>query len=468
MSAAATTTADGRPVRRGLTRRGWVLGIVGVVALGIGLAGGGDGWQRVGLLLLAMLTLSMLVVARTRVGLAAVRSVDPRRVPVDQETTVHLDVRSSTFIPAGMLRLEDTVPGSGAAKPRFVIDRGGPRYSRRVTYRLRPRHRGLLDVGPLRVFVEDPFGLVVSRRELAEPTPVVVTPEQVSLPAIRIPGEWSGSGESRPRSIAAAGEEDVTVRPYQRGDDRRRVHWRASAHHAQLMVRREEQPWQSRATLVVDSRLQAHSVQVPGRQRPSTSSWEWAVAAAASIGTHLLERGYSVRLVTDAGGATSTAWHDRSEGWGMAEGVLLEALATMDASPRASIGTIRAMLHGGGTSSGLLVAVLAGLTADEVATLARLRHDTSAALAVLLDVDKWPGGATPGHRALPVDTAAATLRRAGWHTVVVGSDTTDLSAMTTAWAMLGESGSVLGRPDDEARASSAGEPSGSAMEAART
>jgi uncharacterized protein (DUF58 family) len=451
MSAASTLTADGRPVRRGLTRRGWVLGVVGVVALGIGLVGGGDGWQRVGMLLLAMLALSSVVVARTRVGLQAARSVDPRRVPVDQETTVTVDVRSSTFVPAGMLRLEDTVPGTGSAKPRFVVDRGGPRYSRRITYRLRPRHRGLLHVGPLRVYVEDPFGLVVSRRELAEATPVVVTPQRVSLPPIRIPGEWSGSGESRPRSIAAAGEEDVTVRPYQRGDDRRRVHWRASAHHAQLMVRREEQPWQSRATLVVDSRLHAHSTRVAGRQNPSTSSWEWAVAAAASIGTHLLERGYSVRLVTDAGGATSTAWHDRSEGWGMAEGVLLEALATMDASAGASIGTIRAMLHGGGTSSGLLVAVLGGLTADEVATLARLRHDTSAALAVLLDVGQWPGGASPGHPALPVDTAVATLRRAGWHSVVVGAHDLDLSAMATAWALLGESGPAVGPSDDDVR-----------------
>jgi uncharacterized protein (DUF58 family) len=186
MSAASTLTADGRPVRRGLTRRGWVLGVVGVVALGIGLVGGGDGWQRVGMLLLAMLALSSVVVARTRVGLQAARSVDPRRVPVDQETTVTVDVRSSTFVPAGMLRLEDTVPGTGSAKPRFVVDRGGPRYSRRITYRLRPRHRGLLHVGPLRVYVEDPFGLVVSRRELAEATPVVVTPQRVSrLPARR-------------------------------------------------------------------------------------------------------------------------------------------------------------------------------------------------------------------------------------------------------------------------------------------
>lgn len=427
-----------RPTHRGLTRRGWLFGVIGAASLVIGLLGGGDGWQRVGLLLLGLLLLSGLAVARTRLGLQAVRTVDPRRVPVDAETTVHLDLRSSTFVPAGMLRLEDTVPGAGSARPRFVIDRGGARWARRVTYRLRPRHRGLLDVGPLTVVVEDPFGLVATRRQVAGVTSVVVTPQVVVMPAVRIPGEWSGSGESRPRSIAAAGEEDVTVRPYQRGDDRRRVHWRASARHSQLMVRREEQPWQSRATLMLDNRLAGHSTRQPGRQAPQSSSFEWAVAAAASVGTHLLARGYSVRLVTDEGGSTSAAWHDRSEGPGSAEGMLLEALATVELSATASVGTVRSMLHGAGTASGLLVAVLGAMDADELASLARLRHDTSAALAVVLDVGQWPGGQAVGATALPAETVAATLARAGWHAVVAGSGDRSAEEVAAAWGRLAD------------------------------
>ena len=435
---ASAASADGRVVRRGLTRRGWALAAVGVLAALVGLVGGGDGWQRVGLLLLGLVAISLLVVMRTRVGLRATREIDPGRVAVDHETTVHLDVRSSTFVPAGMLRLEDTVPGAGSSRPRFVIDRGGARWSRRITYRLRPRHRGLLAVGPLTVFVEDPFGLVVTRRTLADSTPVVVTPTVVPLPPIRIPGEWSGSGESRPRSIAAAGEEDVTVRPYQRGDDRRRVHWRASARHSQLMVRNEEQPWQSRATLVLDNRTAAHSARVPGRQTPQSSSMEWAVSAAASIGAHLLTRGYAVRLVTDEGGSASTAWHDRGEGAGTAEGVLLEALATVEPSSAASIGRIRGLLHGAGTTSGLLVAVLAATTADELASLARLRHDTAAAMAFVLDVDAWPGGRSSAASRLPAEQSATTLRRAGWHAVVVGTRARDAAATSDAWASLAD------------------------------
>lgn len=437
-SSIPTSSAPGRLSRRGLTGRGWAFGVAGAACVAVGLIGGGDGWQRVGLLMLGLVALSVLLVARTRLGLTAVRAVEPRRVPVDGETTVHLDLRSSTYVPAGMLRLEDTVPGAGVNRPRFVIDRGGSRWSRRVTYRLRPRHRGPLAVGPLTVFVADPFGLVVTKRRLAEPTTIMVTPNVVALPAIRIPGEWSGSGESRPRSIAAAGEEDVTVRPYQRGDDRRRVHWRASARHSQLMVRREEQPWQSRATLVLDTRLAAHARPRPGRQTPATSSLEWAVSASASIGSHLLERGYAVRLVTDEGGTTSTAWHDHSEGSGSAEGLLLEALATVQASESASIGRVRSLLHGGGTSSGLLVAVLGRMTADEVATMARLRHDTAAALAVLVDAQAWGEVDTRARGIVPMDAAARTLQAAGWHPVVVGGEHPDVADVPATWARLGD------------------------------
>jgi uncharacterized protein (DUF58 family) len=417
-----------------------VFGVAGLACLTIGLAGGGDGWQRVGLLLLGLLTLSVLAVARIRLGLRARRTVEPRRVPVDAETTVHLDLDSATLVPSGMLRLEDSVPGAGASRPRFVIDRGGSRWHRRVTYRLRPRTRGLLEVGPLSVIVADPFGLVATTRRLADPTTLVVTPPVVSLPSIRIPGEWSGSGESRPRSIAAVGEEDVTVRPYQRGDDRRRVHWRATARHAQLMVRREEQPWQSRATLLLDNRAVAHVIPEHARRTPETSSLEWAVGATASIGTHLLSRGYAVRLVTDEGEATSAAWHDRSEGPGSAEGTLLEALATVEVSPSASLGRVRSLLHGAGTSSGLLVAVFARMTPDETATMARLRHDTSAALAVLLDGSAWGAGALSGSF-LPLRSTAAILRRAGWRVAVVDTPPVTLADVATAWAWLGEGAS---------------------------
>ena len=110
-------------------------------------------------------------------------------------------------------------------------------------------------------------------------------------------GEWTGSGESRSRSLASAGEDDAGTREYRQGDDLRRVHWRSTARLGQLMVRREEQPWQARCTVLLDTRSTAHGGEGPG------SSFEWAVSAAASVAVHLVRHGYFVRLVTDTGAA---------------------------------------------------------------------------------------------------------------------------------------------------------------------
>jgi uncharacterized protein (DUF58 family) len=418
--------------RRGLTRRGLVFLVAGAVLLVVGLLGGGDGWQQVGVLLLVIPLLGLAAVHGTRLSLAATRHLDPERVPVDHETAVTLTLESRSRIPAGMLRLEDTMPQALGGHPRFVVDRGSARWQRAVQYRVRPRRRGLVTIGPLVLHAEDPFGCVVVSRTVTAPSTLTVTPAVTVLPAIRIPGEWSGSGESRPRAVAAAGEEDVTVRPYARGDDRRRVHWRASARYDQLMVRREEQPWQSRATVLLDTRTHGHHH--PERARGGDdSSFEWAVSAAASVGVHLLTRGYAVRLVTDHGSAVSAAWHDRSAGPGAGDGALLGALAVVEPTTAASIGGVRRLLRGGGASSGVLIAVVGRLDLGEAEALARLRHDTPAALAILVDADAWAtrgrgAGAGAAAPSAGAEQAAATLRQAGWSVAVAGPGA-DVDAM---------------------------------------
>ena len=80
----------------------------------------------------------------------------------------------------------------------------------------------------------------------------------VPLPAVRLTGEYAGTGDSRARSVAVHGEDDAATREYRHGDDLRKVHWRSTARVGELMVRREEQPFQSRATVLLDSRTIAH------------------------------------------------------------------------------------------------------------------------------------------------------------------------------------------------------------------
>ena len=144
-----------------------------------------------------------------------------------------------------------------------------------------------------------------------------------ALPPIGMSGEWSGTGDDRPRAFAAGSAEDVTVREYRLGDDLRRVHWRSTARTGELMVRREEQPWQSRATVLLDSRLVAHEGSGPG------SSLEWAVTAAASIAVHLARTGFAVRLLTDHPDVEAATWHDHTLSPQAQAGPVLDQLAVL-------------------------------------------------------------------------------------------------------------------------------------------
>ncbi|MBD0292329.1 MAG: DUF58 domain-containing protein [Jiangellaceae bacterium] len=438
-----------RSVWSGLTRRGRLFLLTGALAAVAAVIVGQRDLLRVGILLLALAVVSVIVALRSRVRLAAARSIEPVRTPVGAPATVRLMLQNLARIPTGVLLVEDTLPFALGSRPRFVLDHVWSRFRREVAYDVRAELRGHYSVGPLTVRLTDPFGLVELRRAFSETATLIVTPKVVRLPTIRLAGEWSGSGESRPRSVASAGEEDATIRAYRDGDDMRRVHWRATAHHGQLMVRREEQPWQSRATLLLDNRRNAHAGHDPD------SSLEYAVMAAASIGVHLAVRGYAVRLVTDEGGAVAGAWHDPGSGPADAEVPLLDALAVVRASRDASVGRWPGLLGGAEAASGLLVAVLGRLHPQEAALVAKLRHGSTAALAVLVDAVSWTSVA-PRVQAAEEQRLAETsqvLRRAGWGVVTA----TRGDHLAAVWERLGVGRSAFRPVETTAAGTSAAE-----------
>lgn len=406
-----------RPALAGLTLRGRAFlacgGVTAVVALGLGQRD----LLRVGVLLLALPLVSAAVVARTRFRLASSRRVAPSRVPVGTEATVTVDVENVSRLPTGLLLVEDVVPYVLGTRPRFVVDRVEPHGRRSVTYRVRSDVRGRYPLGPLALRLTDPFGMVELRRSFATRDTLVVTPQVHRLPAVPLGGEWAGGGDSLARSVAAAGDDDVATREYRLGDPLHRVHWRSTARLGELMVRREEQPWQSRCTLLLDVRASAH------RGEGLQSSFEWAVSAAASIGIHLAHRGVALRLITDSGAGVTSAAHDPALGVGDFEGALLDALAVVTPSANRTLrGAFDGLRRGGG--DGLLVAVLGLLDAEETTALARLRHGGTSAVAVLLDATSWI--ALPARtRAAAAETyagQAAVLGSAGWRVLSVRAD----------------------------------------------
>lgn len=416
-----------REALAGLTTRGRVFAAAGTMICVVAVLLSQTALARVGVLVLALPFVSAYLVGRARYRLALVRSVSPQVVPAGQTASVHLNVTNEGRTPAGVLLLEDQLPYVLGTRPRFLLDGIRHGWRQEMSYPVRSDLRGRFPIGPMTVRVSDPFGMVVLGHAFHAVTPLTVTPRTVPLAPIPLAGAWSGSGDNRPRAFATGSAEDVTIRDYRRGDDLRRVHWRTSARLGELMVRREEQPWQSRATVLLDDRACAH------RGRGAASSLEAAVQAAASVIVHLDQRGYTVRLVTASEVEGSAAWH--VHGPGQDSGHLLEALAVVSASDHAQITTSWLGDHSQGD---LVLAVLGDLNDRDHAMLARVRNRASSGAAIVLDVATWVSPAAHSTVSEPSPEAQSTthaLGHQGWRTSVLTAG----GRIENAWERLGAS-----------------------------
>ena len=404
-----------RSLFAGITTRGRAFLAAGIAVGALGLGLGQRELVSLGGVLVFLPLLSALAAGRARYRVRCQRQIAPARVPAGQAATVTIQLDNVTRLPTGLLLAEDTIPYSLGTRPRFVLDRIEAGGSRRITYRLQSDRRGKFAIGPLNVRVADAFGLVRLGRLVALPGTLVVTPAITPLPWTAFGGTWLKADGSRASTAAAAGEDDVVPRAYRDGDELRRVHWRSTARYGELMVRREEQQWRNRAVLFLDTRSSAHSGRGP------SSSFEYAVSAAASIGVQLAKEGIAGEFVTDAGPASASAPF---------EDVLLDSLAVI--RPSAASTLIPALAHGWRGSSGLLIAVLGRVSAEEARQLASARHSSGAALALLLAVSTWSGQRPADRAPGETDAAASVLAAAGWRVTTITADT----PLATAWEVL--------------------------------
>ncbi|TFV53097.1 DUF58 domain-containing protein, partial [Geodermatophilus sp. DF01-2] len=376
-----------------LTLRGRCLVAAGLTLLLLGVLLGEQPLVQAAVFVLALPLLSAAAVARHRFRVASRRTVTPARVPRGGDAEVRLELSNAGRSTGGLWLLAEAVPPELGPAPEFVVDRLPGGRSTTLHYRVHGGRRGRYRLGPLRLRLVDPFGLVLRSVAGADSAPLVVVPRVVPLGPGGPGGGHGGGGSGAHRSIAVHGEDDVSTRPYRQGDDLRKVHWRATARTGELMVRLEERPWRAQATLLLDTRARAHLVarSSPADRRAAPAgpdalppdSLEWLVEAAASIGTELIGRGATLRVVTEAG-ELAPAEH----GAGLGPGELLDRLAGVAPSRLGGLGPGLAMLTRA-AGEGPVVALLGAVGPDEAAELVRARSGPAADLAVLADVGSW-------------------------------------------------------------------------------
>jgi uncharacterized protein (DUF58 family) len=287
------------------------------------------------------------------------RSIEPNKVTRGKLALGLLSIGNpSKLAVSPTIAVEQFGPGAISVE----IPRLAPGAATRTTYRLPTDHRAVIDVGPLVVTRQDPFGLWRTTQRVGSIERFWVHPVTHVVRGLPVGRTRSLDGPDADK-IPQGSVTFHTLREYVVGDDLRHVHWKSSARLGTLMVREHVDTSLPLVTLVLDTSAESY--------QGSPELFEEAVEAAASVAVAATDGRFPVRLLTPGGqGAT---------GRGMAPDAveLLDCLAAVQLGPEASI---QELVHGlASERRGDVLVVITGVPAssqlDSIAALGK-RFDT--------------------------------------------------------------------------------------------
>jgi len=349
------------------TFRGWAAAGA-AVALGVlWLAFGEDLLLALSVFLLTAVVGGTVYVRVSGPKLTLRRTINPEQLHDGERAIVDLSLESKRKV--YRVRVEDRVHGLGSAT--FVADRVSSGDAMAGRYEVLCRPRGVYKVGPSLVSVTDPLGFAEATASAGIVDRLVVYPKVEDFQGVPTGrGQDQTINTSRASFWHTGGEDFFTLREYQQGDDLRKVHWPSSARRDTLMIKQLEMPWQSRAFIVLDPRIEPHR---------SAESFEQAVKGAASALRHLFRSGY-----------TPTIWAGNGDGTvvGNAEAyrIAMEELATISPKRSLDLRQLVSRLRRSGMAGGVLVMVTGEADDADLAAVQLLSQDFYR--TVVLSVDQ--------------------------------------------------------------------------------
>lgn len=306
-----------------LLQRSWIVIVLWVVTLQLALLFPGDGergrdiFLNLSYLFGGLLVLSYLWARLSLLGVRVTRQLRSNRSQVGKYAEETLIVENTAPLPKLWLEVRDfsDLPGHRVSR---VLSWLSPHARRSWVIRTPCVRRGRYRLGPITLYAGDPFGLFVLRRDLEFSSSLVVYPLTTELPAFapRL-GELSG-GSLRSRRTHHVTTNVAGVRDYVPGDSFGRIHWRSSARTGRLIVKEFELDPQADIWLFLDMESGVHVGELPPPapeqvfalpsvlreplRVPSLdpTTEEYAIAIAAALAHHFLDRGSAVGLVTYA------------------------------------------------------------------------------------------------------------------------------------------------------------------------
>ena len=430
--AGSGTSAVGRRPRRtrrtrrarsfGLTRRGRILLILGVAAIVLAYPLTRTELLYLGSLLAGMSLLALAFVRLRRQRMGVARRFSPLVAEAGSPVAVAVEIRNLGGARTGEATWRDEWPWAPQGTPAAGLralgrNRGGygTDSAVRVHYVVDPPRRGIFEIGPLVVDFGDPFELARGEIVVGARQKLVVTPRVAILP---MTGSSIAADEGSARALQrrnTGGDDELMTREYRHGDPMRRIHWRATAHHGELMVRQEEQRSHARARILLDTRRSAYrDAAVPVDHEPESDSFEWAVSFTASLALHLQRLGFTVEVIET--GARQLDSPERPEDF-------LETLAAISLVDEPQRRGILALPPDPGRALGSVFAVVADAEPHTIDRLVSQRHQFDVAVAFIVNPHN--------------ERVFGPLRDAGWTCVAVRA-TDDLGAVWLAAAELTE------------------------------
>jgi uncharacterized protein (DUF58 family) len=270
-----------------ITRHGWTAIAAAVACFVIGRLFGLIELYVLGVGIVIALLVAVITVQRRLPPLNVRRIVSPSLVSVGEPARVDIQLANCGRQSSPYLQLWEPVGHNGGAPMQLA--KLAPGQAASAAYRVPTARRGLIRTGPLRALRRDVLGLTERTTILAGTEEVLIVPHTIPLPFPSVGSSGRLGQHLRMKSWGQMGSEFHSLREYQRGDDIRRINWKASARATSLIVRETALEGIRRCTVVLDSDASQY---IGG-------SFEQAVIAAASITASSAHAGVNTRFVTN-------------------------------------------------------------------------------------------------------------------------------------------------------------------------
>ncbi len=246
--------------------------------------------------------LALAVVSRSTPRVTVSRFTSPAILSAGTTGSVRLRLRFVAGSKMATAQWSDDLPWSPGHTTRQPLPEVDVEGNLPLQYSFVPPRRGIVEIGPLVIDVVDPFGLAKAEFPVGQRRSVTVAPETVDLSdgAVDIAVDSGSARLFQHRAIA--GEHDIMTRDYRPGDALRRVHWKASAHYGELMVREDEKRSHAEAHLLLDTRRSnwGDTSRAQAPDLPESAHFEWALSMTASLRDYFIRNGMHVNVAETA------------------------------------------------------------------------------------------------------------------------------------------------------------------------